>query len=265
MNLGYEGKIVGITGAASEQGIGFAIARKMLEEGAKVFICDLKQEAVDTAVAALSRFGTAKGYVCDVSDEASVKAMFDKAVADFGYVDVFISNAGIYPQRALMDMTVSQWDMVMGINLRSVFVGAQQAFRVMKERGGVIINAASYAAVIGSAGSGAYAASKSAVYSLTKTLAAELAPWNIRVCGYIPGVIHTGMTAPVVDQRGDQMLSQIALHRLGTPEDVANAVAWLASDAASYVTGTFVEISGGKLCVQNPDYAYARWEAEKNG
>lgn len=265
MDLGYEGKVVGITGAASERGIGFAIARRMLEEGAQVFICDLKQEAVDAAAAALSRFGTVRGYACDVSSEESVKAMFDRAVEDFGGVDVFVSNAGIYPQCPLMDMTVSQWDTVMGVNLRSVFIGAQQAFRAMKDKGGVIINAASYAAVIGSAGSGAYAASKSAVFSLTKTLAAELAPWKIRVCGYIPGVIHTGMTAPVVDQRGDQMLSQIALHRLGKAEDVANAVAWLASDAASYITGTFIEISGGKLCVQNPDYAYARWEAERNG
>lgn len=265
MDLGYEGKVVGVTGAASQRGIGFAIARQMLREGAKVFICDLKQEAVDAAVSALSAYGSVKGYACDVSREDSVKTMFDNAVADMGGVDVFVSNAGIYPQCALMDMTVSQWDTVMGINLRSVFIGAQQAFRVMKDKGGVIINAASYAAVIGSAGSGAYAASKSAVYSLTKTLAAELAPWKIRVCGFIPGVIHTGMTAAVVDQRGDQMLSQIALHRLGKPQDVANAVAWLASDAADYVTGTFIEISGGKLCVQNPDYGYAKWEAERHG
>lgn len=264
MELGYKGKVVGVTGAASQKGIGFAIAKQMLQEGASVFICDLKQEAVDEAVAALSEFGTAKGYAADVSNEAAVANLFDCAMRDFGHVDVFVSNAGIYPQSSLMDMTVAQWDTVMGINLRSVFLCAKNAFRCMKDRGGVIINAASYAAVIGSAGSGAYAASKSAVYSLTKTLAAELAPWNIRVCGFIPGVIHTGMTSALVDQKGDQMVSQIALHRLGKPGDVAQAVAFLASDAASYITGTFVEISGGKLCVQNPDYAYAKKEAEEN-
>ena len=133
------------------------------------------------------------------------------------------------------------------VNLKSVFLCAREAYRYMKEQGGVIINAASYAAVIASAGSGAYAASKSAVYSLTKTLAAELAPYHIRVNGFIPGVIKTGMTQGVVEQKGDELVGAIALHRLGAPVDVANAVAFLASEEASYLTGTFIEISGGKL------------------
>lgn len=260
MELGYHGKVVGVTGAASVQGIGFAISRRMLQEGARVFICDLKQEAVDAAVEVLSQYGEVKGYAADVSSEAAVNAMFDKAVADFGKVDVFVSNAGIYPQSGLMDMSVSQWDMVMNVNLRSVFLCAKAAFRCMKESGGVIINAASYAAVLGSAGSGAYAASKSAVHSLTKTLAAELAPYGIRVNGFIPGVIQTGMTKAVVDAKGDSLVNQIALHRLGQPDDVARAVAFLASDAAAYLTGTFIEITGGKFCVQNPDYGYQKRE-----
>lgn len=264
MDLGYQGKVVGVTGAASPRGIGFAIARRMLQEGASVFLCDLKQEAVDAAVNELSAYGTVKGYAADVSDEQAVTALFDQAVADFGKIDVFISNAGIYPQCALMDMTAAQWDTVMGVNLRSVFLCAQNAYRCMKERGGVLINAASYAAVLASAGSGAYAASKSAVYSLTKTLAAELAPYNIRVNGFIPGVIATGMTQGVIDAKGDSLVSQIALRRLGEPDDVAKAVAFLASDAAGYITGTFLEISGGKLCVQNPDYAYQN-RGEHNG
>ena len=109
---------------------------------------------------------------------------------------------------------------------------------------------------------GNYPFIKSAVYSLTKTLAAELAPYGIRVNGFIPGVIQTGMTRAVVDEKGDQLVNQIALHRLGQPDDVARAIAFLASDAASYLTGTFVEISGGKLCVQNPDYGYKKLEKE---
>lgn len=262
MELGYQGKVVGVTGAASLKGIGFAIARRMLQEGAKVFICDLKQEAVDEAVKALSEFGETRGYACDVSNAEAVAAMFDSAMADFGKIDVFVSNAGIYPQCALMDMTPAQWDGVMGVNLRSVFLCAQNAYRCMKDKGGVLINAASYAAVIASAGSGAYAASKSAVYSLTKTLAAELAPYGIRVNGFIPGVIQTGMTRAVVDEKGDQLVNQIALHKLGQPDDVARAVAFLASDAAEYLTGTFIEISGGKFCVQNPDYGYKKLERE---
>lgn len=256
MELGYRGKVVGISGAASVRGIGFAIARRMLTEGAAVFICDLRAEAVDEAVAALSEFGTVRGYTADVGNEAQVDALFDRAAADFGRIDVFISNAGIYPQSPLTEMSAAQWDTVMTVNLRSVFLCAKAAFRHMKAHGGVLINAASYAAILGSAGSGAYAASKAAVYSLTKTLAAEFAPYNIRVNGFIPGVIQTGMTQPLVDVKGAQMLDQIALRRLGKPDDVAGAVAFLASDAASYLTGTFIEISGGKLCVQNPAYAY---------
>ncbi|MEG0649344.1 MAG: SDR family oxidoreductase, partial [Oscillospiraceae bacterium] len=133
----------------------------------------------------------------------------------------------------------------------------------MKNGGGVIINAASYAAVISSAGSGAYAASKSAVFSLTKTMAAEMAPYGIRVNGFIPGVIETGMTQNVVAQNADRILSQIALAKLGQPEDVAGAVLYLMSDVAKYITGTFIEISGGKLCVQNPDYGYKRMQEER--
>ena len=129
MELGYQGKVVGITGAASVRGIGFAIARRMLQEGASVFICDLKQEAVDAAVQELAAYGTVKGYAADVSSEEAVEGFFDKAMVDFGKIDVFISNAGIYPQSALMDMSVKQWDAVMSVNLRSVFLCARGAYR----------------------------------------------------------------------------------------------------------------------------------------
>jgi len=143
----------------------------------------------------------------------------------------------------------------MSINVRSVLLCTQAASAAMPQ-GGVIINAASFAALIGSAGSGAYAASKAAVLSLTKTFAAELAPKRIRVNAYIPGVIATGMTSDVISQKGEGLLTQIAIGRLGRPEDVASAVVFLASDAAGYLTGMALEISGGKLCVQNPDYAW---------
>lgn len=264
MELGYKGKVAGVTGAASPRGIGFAIARELLTEGARVFICDLKDGDVAKAVESLGEYGEVRGYACDVSSEEQVRRMFDSAMEDFGKIDVFVSNAGIYPQIPLMEMTAAQWDTVMGVNLRSVLLCAKEAYRCMKGRGGVLVNASSYSAVLGSAGSGAYAASKSAVSSMTKTLAAELAPFGIRVVGYIPGVIDTGMTAPLLSIKGGQMVKQIALNRLGTPRDVAKAVTFLASDAADYITGTFLEISGGKLCVQNPDFMYSRLE-EQNG
>lgn len=256
MAFDYKGKTVGVTGAASVKGIGFAIARKFLQSGAQVFICDLNEEALREAENELKQYGKVKAYAMDVSKETSVQQVFQKALADFGYIDVFVSNAGIYPQSLVCDMQVNQWDTVMNVNLKSVFLCARECSRCMKEKGGVIINAASYAALLGSAGSGAYAASKSAVYSLTKTLAAELAPFQIRVNGFIPGVIETGMTRGVIDSKKDELEGAIALHKLGKPEDVANAVSFLASEEASYLTGTFIEISGGKLCVQNPDFAW---------
>lgn len=262
MELQMKDKVVGITGAASIKGIGFAIARKVLSAGAKVFICDLNADALEKAKEALAPFGEVEAYTVDVSNEQQAKLMFDKAEARFGRLDAFVNNAGIYPQCALCEMSAAQWDTVMNVNLRSVFLCGCEAFRRMKKTGGVIVNAASYAAVIGSAGSGAYAASKSAVYSLTKTMAAEMAPFGIRVNGFIPGVIETGMTQAVVDERHDQLVGQIALARLGKPDDVANAVLFLLSDASSYITGTFIEVSGGKLCVQNPDYGYKRWKEE---
>lgn len=258
MAFDYTGKTVGVTGAASVKGIGFAIARKFLQSGAQVFICDLNEEALKEAEQELKVYGNVKSYVMDVSKEESVQAVFKKALEDFGYIDIFVSNAGIYPQAFVCDMETSQWDTVMNVNLKSVFLCARECQRCMKEKGGVLINAASYASLLGSAGSGAYAASKAAVYSLTKTLAAELAPDHIRVNGFIPGVIETGMTRGVIDSKKEELESAIALHRLGSPRDVADAVAFLASGEASYLTGTFIEISGGKLCVQNPDFAWKK-------
>lgn len=265
MELGYKGKVAIITGAASQAGIGFAIATRFLQEGAKVFICDIDQNALNEAVAALSAHGEALGCRANVGDEAEVAAMFQNAVQAFGRVDVCVNNAGIYPQAALCEMNGAAWDRVMAINLKSVFLCGCAAMELMKAQGGgVILNAASYASLIPGAGSGAYAASKAAVYSLTKTMAAEFAPFGIRVNGFLPGVIETPMTRAVVDARREDLESQIALGRLGTPRDVADAVLFLGSDAAAYITGTFLEVSGGKLCVQNPDYGYKRWKGEQS-
>lgn len=256
MGFDYRGKVVGVTGAASVSGIGFALAKKFLESGAKVFICDINNDALAQAKAILEQLGEVATFQTDVSKESSVKEMFASVNQLWGQIDVFINNAGMYPQATMCDMTEQQWDTVMNVNVKSVFLCAKEAYSYMKESGGVIINAASYAALIGSAGSGAYAASKSAVYSMTKTLAAELAPYGIRVNGFIPGVIATGMTQGVIDAKKDELEAAIALNRLGTPEEVANAVAFLASPEASYLTGTFIEVSGGKLCVQNPNFAW---------
>ena len=135
-------------------------------------------------------------------------------------------------------------------------VGTVDGPLAVDDGGGVLVNAASFASLIPSLGSGGYAASKAAVYSMTRSLAAELAPLNIRVIGYVPGVIETEMTAPTIKAKKEMLESQLALKRIGSCEDVANAVLFMASDKASYITGTFIEISGGKLCVQNPADAW---------
>lgn len=257
MELGHLGKVVGITGAASQTGIGFAIASSFLKEGARVFICDINVNELNDAVKQLSKSGEARAYCTNVANEREVADMFEKAENEFGSINVFVNNAGIYPQVALNDMDGAMWDQVMSVNLKSVFLcGCEAQRRMRKGGGGVILNAASFASLIPSAGSGGYAASKAAVYSLTKTMAAEFAPYGIRVNGFIPGVIETGMTKSVVEERRSDLEHQIALNRLGTPQDVANVALFLCSDAASYVTGAFLEVSGGKLCVQNPDYGY---------
>ncbi len=254
MKLGLKDKVVGITGVGSIHGIGFAVAKEFLREGAKLFLCDLSPDSLREVKNSLGE--NVFVYPCDVSDQAQVEKLFKDALADLGRIDVFVNNAGIYPQSSLCDTPVELWDKVMAVNLRAVFLCCKEAAAAMKGRGGVILNASSWASLIPSAGSGAYAASKSAVSSLTKTFAAELAPYGIRVNGFIPGAIETPLTRPVIEDRREAMESQIAMHRLGTPEDVAKPVVFLASEAASYLTGAFVEISGGKLCVQNPDYGW---------
>lgn len=256
MDLGYHGKVVGLTGAGSVRGIGFAIAKAFLQEGARVFVSDVNGPALDKAVDALAAYGPVKGYEADVANEGRVEELFARVAEDYGRLDVFVNNAGIYPLQPLCQMSAEQWDRTVEVNLRSVFLCCRGAAQYMKKTGGVILNAASYAALIPSAGSGAYAATKAAVYSLTKTFAAELAPLGIRVNGFVPGVIETPMTQSLIDKKGDKMLEQIALRRLGTPQDVARAVVFLGSEAAGYMTGTFMEISGGKLCVQNPAHAW---------
>jgi len=172
----------------------------------------------------------------------------------YGRIDIWVNNAGVSPKARLIDMSGDEWDELMRINLKAVFLGSQIAARFMKERGGgVILNASSYASIMPSATSGAYAAGKAAVSSLTRSLAAELAPLGIRVVAYIPGVILTEINKNRVEQFGQKLLSQIALNRFGKPEEVASVLVFLASDAASYITGTALEITGGKFSIQNPE------------
>jgi len=256
MDLKLAGKVVLITGGAT--GIGKAAALSFLKEGCKVAICGRTKAKIDDVV---EEFKT-KGYeilggVADAGKSASMQAFADNVAQQYGSIDVWINNAGIYPQKALLDMTEEEWDEIFRINVKSVFIGTKLAASHMKKHNkGVILNASSFAALIPSAGSSAYAATKSAISSLTRTSAAELAPFGIRVVAYIPGLIRSEMTEPVIALKEQFLTDQVALGRLGEPEDIANTLVFLASDSAGYITGNAVEISGGKFCVQNPRYAW---------
>jgi 3-oxoacyl-[acyl-carrier protein] reductase len=257
MNIDLKGKVAVITGGTA--GIGLATAELFAREGAHVAICSRSESKVAGTLASLKESGlTAYGEAVDVSDRTGLFSFADRVEEKFGGIDVWVSNAGIYPASKVIDTSEEVWQSAMDINLKSVYYGGLiSADKLRKRGGGVLIHAASFASLMPSVGSGAYAATKAAIVSMTKTLAAELAPFNIRVVGFIPGVIDTPMTASWIQNKGKILASQSALQRIGRAEEVANALLFLASDKASYITGTCMEITGGKFCVQNPQDAWA--------
>lgn len=256
MVIDLTGKTAVITGGTS--GIGLSIAETLAGAGARIAICGRAESNVADALNYLKgKKINAYGQVADVSKRRSIFSLADEVEKKYGGIDIWISNAGIFVPHKLIDTPEELWQRVMDVNVKSIYYGGLiAADKIQKRGGGVLANAASFASLMPSIGSGAYAASKAAVYSMTKTLGAELAPFNIRVVGYAPGVIQTRMTQPGIDSKGSELASQTALQRFGTCEQVADVVLFLVSDHASYITGTCVEISGGKFCVQNPADAW---------
>lgn len=253
MELGLKNKTVVITGGTA--GIGLATARAFALEGCNVAVCGRGQDKVD----AVSREFEEKGRPLlatsvDVAVDAQLKDFAEQVRDRFGKIDVWMNNAAISPKIPLLDMTGDEWDEVFRVNLRAVFIGSQIAARMMRESGGgVILNAASFATIMPNPTSGCYAAAKAGVASLTKSLAGELAPLGIRVVGYIPGIIATPGTEVRRGKFDAQLLSQISMNRYGTVEELANVLVFLASERASYITGTSVEVTGGKFIVQAPE------------
>lgn len=252
MDLGLQGKVVVITGGTA--GFGKAFIAPFQAEGAKVVVCG-RNEATNSAVQA--EYPDALVVRADVGKPHDLRQLAEAAVQKFGGVDVWINNAGILTEAKLMDMSEEAWDTLMDINFKSVFTGTKVAVPYLEKRGGgVIINACSFANVIPSAGSGAYAASKAGVSALTRVFAAELAPRNIRVVDYTPGVFDTPMNQARIEKNRAQLLDPIPLRRFGLSEELAAAVVFLASKQASYMTGTTLAVTGGKFCVQNPASAW---------
>jgi 3-oxoacyl-[acyl-carrier protein] reductase len=252
MELDLSGKVVVVTGAG--RGIGATIAERFVREGADVV-------AVDIAFPDDAPKDGIDRVACSVSDPASVQAAVEGITARHGTIDVLINNAGINVEGAVADLEWERWRACFDVNVGGVFLMSQAVAPVMQQRGrGRIINAASFAAIVPSVGSAAYAASKAAVVQLTRVLASELGPWDITVNAYAPGMVPTAMNgfADMDTAAQDRLLDTLSLRRWETADDVANLLMFLASDQASYITGALIDVSGGKLATQIPARAYGR-------
>jgi 3-oxoacyl-[acyl-carrier protein] reductase len=238
-------KVSIITGAA--QGIGLATALKFAQEGAIVVVCDVKQAAVDAAVQQCQATGAqALGFVVDVTQRDMVDGMVHSVMERFGRIDVLVNNAGITQDARLQKMTLEQFDRVIDVNLRGVFHCAQAVVDIMVHQGsGVILNASSIVGVYGNFGQTNYAATKFGVIGFTKTWSRELGPKGVRVNAIAPGFIATPILSTMPQKVIDEMAHRVPMKRLGQPEDIANAYAFLASDEASYINGTVLEVAGG--------------------
>lgn len=243
-----EGKTAIVTGAA--RGIGKSIALKLASEGANIAITDLAYDdnakSVETE---LKKMGVnAKAYASNAANFADTQKVVDEIAKDFGRVDILVNNAGITRDGLLMRMTEEQWDLVIQVNLKSVFNFTKAVQSLMlKQRSGSIINMSSVVGVSGNAGQANYSASKAGVIGLTKTSAREFAPRGVRVNAVAPGYIRTAMTDKLSDEQRGRLQAMIPLGELGTADDVADAVVFLASDGAKYITGQTLNIDGGMV------------------
>ncbi|MFO7835751.1 MAG: SDR family NAD(P)-dependent oxidoreductase [Candidatus Thorarchaeota archaeon] len=247
MNL--EGKVAIVTGAA--QGIGQGITLKLAERGAKVVVSDIAEDVKEVVKEIEESGQQAISLLADVTDPEQVEKMVQSALDKWGQLDILVNNAGIYPYKSLMAMDESDWDKVIDINLKGVFNSTKAALPALKKDGGSIINMASIAGtVVGYRDLAHYSASKAGVLGFTRAAALELAPNKIRVNAIAPGAIQT----PTVDKTltkelREKTIASIPWQRMGTPEDIANVVAFLASDESEYITGQLLIVDGG-LTVQ---------------
>jgi len=238
-------KVAVVTGAG--RGIGRQIARELLGMGMTVVAVDLQDELLAELPAALGQPGQKlQTRQLDVTDGAGLQAMADEVAEAHGRLDVLVNNAGITRDGLLMRMDDADWDLVLKVNLTSAFLATRAVCKYMvRQRDGAIINMASYSGLEGNRGQANYSASKGGLVSLTKTTAKELAGKNVRCNAVAPGFIQTDMTDVLPQQAKDMALAQIPLKRFGQPSDVAKAVAFLASDAAAYITGQVLSVDGG--------------------
>ena len=244
----FENQAAVVTGAG--RGIGHAIALRLASEGARVAAVSRTEANAKKTAGEINavRADAARAYAVDVSDHAAVQKVGAQILEDFGKIDILVNNAGVTRDRLTMRMSVEDWDTVINTNLRGAFNFTQSIIRAMiKQRSGRIINITSVIGLIGNAGQTNYAASKAGLIGFTKSLARELASRNITVNAVAPGFIATDMTAGLSDEIAKTIQAQIPLGKTGTPEEVAHAVAFLASAEAGYIAGHVMCVDGGMV------------------
>jgi 3-oxoacyl-[acyl-carrier protein] reductase len=241
------GRVAIVTGAS--QGIGRAIAVKLAQAGATVAVAARNQAKLEALVAEIqSANGNAAAFVVDVGNEEQVKSTFKQVIAQLGKIDILVNNAGITRDQLVMRMKRPDWDDVINTNLTSAYLCIQQAIgSMLKQRWGRIINVTSIFGQIGQAGQANYAASKAGLIGLTMAMAREVASRNITCNAVAPGFIETAMTSGLSEDFKQTALKMIPLGRVGSSEDIASAVAFLASDEAAYITGHVLNVNGGML------------------
>ena len=245
-----EGKVAVVTGGT--RGIGFATVRKFLQNGAQVVLFGSRAETVDKAIASLKEENASyevMGLYPDISDLKAVEEALQEIVGKYGHIDILVNNAGISARDSIYDYTEESFDKIIDLNVKGVFNCSRAVVPYMKKQGGgVILNTSSMVSIYGQVAGCGYPTSKFAVNGMTKSLARELGKDHIRVNAVAPGVIHTDMVDVLPKEVIQPIINSIPLGRMGEPEDIANAFAFLASDQASFITGAILSVDGAGMC-----------------
>jgi 3-oxoacyl-[acyl-carrier protein] reductase len=240
----FNNRVAVVTGSA--QGIGLAIVKRLAKDGVKVVVTDVNIDKVTEAVAEIKNTGgEAFGIKCDVSNREEVKALGEKVIEKYGRIDILVNNAGITRDASFKKMTDAQWDAVLNVNLKSVFIVSQELSKYMElNQYGRIISLSSIVALSGAFGQANYTAAKAGIIGLTKTLAVELGKKGITVNAVAPGFIKSAMTDEIPEKIRTEMIAGIPVGRAGEPEDIAAAVAFLASEETGFISGVTLSVNG---------------------
>jgi 3-oxoacyl-[acyl-carrier protein] reductase len=258
MLINLEGQVAIVTGAG--RGIGHDIVVRLANEGVITVALDVDKDNLDALGTELSGVKSSQ-FVCDVTNLAGIQEVVGQVTEQYGRIDILVNNAGVSAGGPIEDLSEDAWRFTHDVNLNGTFLMCKAVIPTMKrQRSGRIINASSFAAIVPTVGGTAYGSSKAAVAHFTRALAGELGPYNITANAYAPGMIPTELNhfTERPPQEQQRLLDMLTLREWGSTEDIANLICFLSSDQARYITGTLIDISGGKLATQVPQVAYER-------